>query len=151
VVYREQVYRCLECRTDLERVGLRLGCPSCLSAMVTVPDLEQMLRKMAPDGVSVPIEVESYLRPMTAPQRGCPCCGDPMRTYRFVDLPVDRCDEHGVWFDRKELEDALRGAERLRLDLAAARDDDDDDDDLDAVTLAQGGGGILQALFALLR
>ena len=41
----------------------------------------------------------------------CPVCRGPMATLRRGLVEVDRCDEHGVWLDRGELEQVL-GRER---------------------------------------
>ncbi len=34
----------------------------------------------------------------------CVYCRKPMSTLRLFDVPVDRCDKHGVWLARDELE-----------------------------------------------
>ena len=41
----------------------------------------------------------------------CPVCGGAMSTLRRGLIELDRCDAHGVWLDRGELEHVL-GRER---------------------------------------
>ena len=37
----------------------------------------------------------------------CPTCAKTMTPCTFVRLALDRCDEHGMWFDGMELEQTL--------------------------------------------
>jgi len=34
----------------------------------------------------------------------CVACGHAMVTLRLFDVAVERCDEHGVWLDRDDLD-----------------------------------------------
>lgn len=36
--------------------------------------------------------------------RNCPTCHEPMRTVTDNGVSIDTCDDHGVWFDKGELE-----------------------------------------------
>ena len=40
----------------------------------------------------------------------CPRCTAAMQPLMLYGIKVDRCGEHGVWFDRDELQAALRTA-----------------------------------------
>ncbi len=54
------------------------------------------------------------------PLRACPRCGKPMEKVDFgVKAPIvlDRCAEHGIWFDTRE----LKLAQVLAEDAAAVR------------------------------
>ncbi|HHH11753.1 MAG TPA: hypothetical protein ENK23_06745 [Sorangium sp.] len=53
-------------------------------------------------------EVDTHVRRVLP----CPCCGGGMRTSRVQQawLDIDSCDEHGVWYDRGELERVARTA-----------------------------------------
>jgi len=42
--------------------------------------------------------------------RACPTCGALMGAHELGGVPVDWCGAHGVWFDRDELDQTLRGA-----------------------------------------
>lgn len=39
--------------------------------------------------------------------RACAACAQPMKPLLLYDVPVDRCDAHGVWFDPGELAEVL--------------------------------------------
>jgi Zn-finger nucleic acid-binding protein/ribosomal protein S27AE len=43
-------------------------------------------------------------------KRACPVCTLAMQVEWFEDVEIDRCAEHGVWFDPTELGDALQHA-----------------------------------------
>lgn len=42
--------------------------------------------------------------------RACPMCTTPMVVEDLERVPIDRCAEHGVWFDPSELTLALENA-----------------------------------------
>jgi uncharacterized C2H2 Zn-finger protein len=58
----------------------------------------------------------------------CPRCGVPMKHHLLYEMHVDRCADHGVWFDGDELGKVLAGGkpaapepgDRLRLAVGAA-------------------------------
>jgi Zn-finger nucleic acid-binding protein len=37
-------------------------------------------------------------------ERHCPVCDETMDEPLVFDVPVDRCEQHGMWFDKAELE-----------------------------------------------
>jgi hypothetical protein len=37
----------------------------------------------------------------------CPSCGKAMGTWKLHKVEIDRCEPHGIWFDRDELEHVL--------------------------------------------
>lgn len=43
-----------------------------------------------------------------APRVQCPQCGERMRRVRRRGVVIDRCDAHGVWLDRGEIQQLLR-------------------------------------------
>jgi hypothetical protein len=60
----------------------------------------------------------------------CPSCNKSMRAVTFCGLPIDRCDAHGIWFDARELELALRRFARdadgqLDIDIPATSFEDE--------------------------
>ena len=80
-------------------------CPQCGSCLVPMADLEVAMRAMGNrSGVFLPRAWSAG-----AP-RGCPRCSAAMATCTLLDVTVDRCDTHGVWFDRDELARALYAA-----------------------------------------
>lgn len=46
-------------------------------------------------------------------ERYCPMCDEKMDEPLIFDVPVDHCDAHGMWFDKKELDLVI---ERSRVD-----------------------------------
>jgi Zn-finger nucleic acid-binding protein len=46
-------------------------------------------------------------------ERHCPVCDETMDEPLVFDVPIDRCEEHGMWFDKAELDRVL---ERSRID-----------------------------------
>lgn len=45
-----------------------------------------------------------------ARERNCPSCENMMERLQLRSVPIDRCQAHGVWFDRTELEVGLAAA-----------------------------------------
>jgi Zn-finger nucleic acid-binding protein len=41
-------------------------------------------------------------------ERRCPVCDEKMSEPLVFDIPIDRCDAHGMWFDKAELAEVLR-------------------------------------------
>ena len=41
------------------------------------------------------------------PRIACPSCGKAMGTWKLHKVEIDRCEPHGIWFDRDELEHVL--------------------------------------------
>jgi Zn-finger nucleic acid-binding protein len=40
-------------------------------------------------------------------ERHCPVCDDAMDEPLIFDVPIDRCEGHGMWFDRAELDQVI--------------------------------------------
>lgn len=88
--------------------------------------LEERVRTVAPQNPDpVALRTETRLRRRT-PQgagplyRPCPACRTPMNRVNFVRVSgilIDRCRDHGIWFDATELDAVLRwiklGGERV--------------------------------------
>jgi Zn-finger nucleic acid-binding protein len=45
--------------------------------------------------------------------RACPVCAKGMLTVSLVKVALDRCADHGVWFDADELQTVLESASKL--------------------------------------
>ncbi len=55
------------------------------------------------------------IRPPGPPRiLACPVCGKPMEIVVKARVPVDRCPLHGVWLDREEFDQVLRGKDARR-------------------------------------
>ena len=40
-------------------------------------------------------------------ERHCPVCDETMDEPLLFDIPIDRCDGHGMWFDKAELDQVI--------------------------------------------
>jgi len=99
------------------------ACPVCRGLWLTPAELDQLenleFSDEANKGSLFLISRESDLK--------CPCCSAPLRrfNYRFFDLEMDFCPDHGYWLDKDEdtrILEIMRGEER-RLEHAERADD----------------------------
>ena len=72
---------------------------------IVAASVEAMMDEMSPDDHR---PIDRRLVPATGPARTCPRCATVMATYLLHGIPVDRCVEHGIWFDSGELIAALQ-------------------------------------------
>jgi Zn-finger nucleic acid-binding protein len=118
-----------------------LECATCAGLWVGESVFETLeargREKAAPTADSRTIREEIAARPRAAPRSGpfyrpCPVCSTAMTRINFSRISgilLDRCRDHGIWFDATELEAALRwiqiggerAAERRESDEAKAR------------------------------
>jgi Zn-finger nucleic acid-binding protein len=110
VIYRDSFPLCLTCGDTLgaARVGANTfaRCPRCLSALVGHDTFAAMWAEMAP-GRQPP----SYVpRRFGHAPRHCPSCREQMVPVRVLEVPLDWCEDHGVWFDPEELATTLAAA-----------------------------------------
>jgi Zn-finger nucleic acid-binding protein len=96
---------CPTCHAQLVTYGSRLVCESCHGALVTNAELEQLLNEMSPDDER---PLARRLFPGKGPTRACPRCATNMATNELFGVTIDRCDEHGIWFDPSELQRILQ-------------------------------------------
>jgi hypothetical protein len=103
--YRDRRLGCPSCKeAPLDYRGERWACDTCRGSFVE----NAALTAMVADMTSAPWEL-----PVVAGQpgdRGCPMCGAAMVVEVLEAVTIDRCTAHGVWFDDRELEDALHHA-----------------------------------------
>jgi ribosomal protein S27AE len=127
-------FRCPSCGVaSLREHAARLLCDRCGGIMMELEDVGRAILERA--GARPDIEFLGE----RAGKRTCPRCSQTMMTLRVKvtihGRPItpgpelDRCADHGVWFDGNELTEVL---DKVR---GKPRDDDDDGHD-------PGGGGI---------
>jgi Zn-finger nucleic acid-binding protein len=110
VIYRDSFPMCLSCADGL--AAIRVGphtfarCPRCFSAFIDHATLRAMWAEMAPGKRFPAYEGRMHGHGV----RPCPRCSEPMRPVRLLAVPLDLCQDDGVWFDPRELEVALAGA-----------------------------------------
>jgi Zn-finger nucleic acid-binding protein len=95
---------CPTCNDALTQQGTRFVCEPCGGVLVVAGELEAMLRELAPED---PRSLEQRLLAMTGAQRTCPRCEVAMQRWLFATVTIERCVEHGVWFDKEGLVHAL--------------------------------------------
>jgi Zn-finger nucleic acid-binding protein len=100
VAHRDEFAICPSCRAGLDGRGTRLVCGTCKGGLVTNAELETMMNEMSPDDQR---PLEQRLLPGSAAPRPCPRCGTSMVPHTIYEVTIDRCPEHGVWFDGEEL------------------------------------------------
>jgi hypothetical protein len=100
VVYRDRATTCPRCRSELAEEKLALVCVRCGGTWGEERVLVERWMSIAP---LLPIPV---LTPRVDRKRRLECvvCESPMAKVMFESIELDRCDEHGIWFDAGELD-----------------------------------------------
>ena len=110
--------RCPRCETKLERLTTKNtpfdGCEKCGGVWLARAVWDQVQSARSSKVVDRSNEVSARSRKTVKPDAApiaCPSCHQPMHVTRvaMTDVEVDVCTEHGVWFDRDELGQAVRG------------------------------------------
>jgi Zn-finger nucleic acid-binding protein len=95
---------CPECKQPLALVGRLWPCERCAGVFVENAPFEAMVAEIAG---------EPWVLPAPGAQlgsRACPACAMPMRVESFQGAEIDRCAQHGIWFDDAELAEVLAKA-----------------------------------------
>jgi Zn-finger nucleic acid-binding protein len=104
--FRDQQLLCPACAPPSELVfmGDRYGCGECGGVFVENAALEAMIFDMSGTLFELP--------PLTGipSERYCPMCRAVLVTEELQLVAIDRCAQHGVWFDPSELALALEHA-----------------------------------------
>lgn len=103
--------KCPTCNGPLHQAGRTYKCDRCDGAWVKADVLVPLLEQRASALIELPWQpnVENHVR-------ACPECGTNMQTVKLGDVALDRCEPHGVWFDRKELAALLKEAPHFRAE-----------------------------------
>lgn len=92
----------------LEEAGKTLRCTTCEGAWIAEEALVAILEQRASNLVSL------AWAPREDKPRPCAVCSTPMQTVDLGSVQLDRCAQHGVWFDANELTSLLRQAKRFK-------------------------------------
>jgi Zn-finger nucleic acid-binding protein len=107
-LYRDQPLPCPVCpaspATHLRFFGDRYACQQCGGTFVQNAALASMVMDVSKQLWDVPLPTGA------AGPRACPVCQHAMLVEDLERVPIDRCAEHGVWFDLNELTVALENA-----------------------------------------
>jgi Zn-finger nucleic acid-binding protein len=107
----EPVLLCPTCKLPLAVAGYTVRCGACDGAWVHEDALVGMLQERTSTLVFLPWQP----RPKDT-ERGCPVCTKPMATANLGTVALDRCAEHGVWFDSGELAALLKEAKQFKTE-----------------------------------
>ena len=101
--YRDQKLPCPACRTrELAFLADRYGCDECHGVFVENGALTGLVADMTSELWDLPA-------PTGAPgPRACPICAEALVVEALEGASIDRCANHGVWFDPAELEQVLQ-------------------------------------------
>lgn len=100
---------CPGCGEVLDTAGRTDRCPACDGAWVHEDALVGMLQERTSTLVFLPWQP----RPKDH-ERTCAVCKQPMQTVNLGTVALDRCAQHGVWFDADELAALLKEAKQFK-------------------------------------
>ncbi len=105
-MYRDRHEQCPRCNVPLVSAGSVRACAQCAGHWVAADVLKEMMAAMLaePRPITVRLEKDEH------PKLPCPSCEVAMETWSLHGVPIDRCGNHGLWFDRAELETVLYAA-----------------------------------------
>lgn len=100
---------CPGCGEVLDTAGRTDRCPACDGAWVHEDALVGMLQERTSTLVFLPWQA----RPKDN-ERVCAVCRTAMQTVNLGSVQLDRCAQHGVWFDADELAALLKEAKHFK-------------------------------------
>jgi Zn-finger nucleic acid-binding protein len=103
--------RCPGCGEALDTAGFTDRCPACEGAWVNEDALVGMLQERTSTLVFLPWQPRAKDN-----ERTCAQCRKPMQHANLGTVLLDRCPEHGVWFDADELAALLAQAKHFKPD-----------------------------------
>jgi Zn-finger nucleic acid-binding protein len=112
---------CPSCQIELTAAGRTERCAKCDGAWIHEDVLVGMLQETASAMVFLP------WMPRDAPEReqarSCAVCARPMQPVSLGAVALDRCVEHGVWFDATELAAVISHAKEFKANPSKRPDD----------------------------
>jgi Zn-finger nucleic acid-binding protein len=109
MVYRDTRWNCPRDGHSLEalRVGTHsfMRCAQCRGAFLEPHVLAAMLVEMGAEHQIAARPLPDLPRPLR-----CPSCTEPLARSQLAGIEIDACAQHGIWFDRGELEAVLEWA-----------------------------------------
>ena len=115
--------RCPSCGGALAAAGYTERCAACDGAWIHEDVLVGMMQETAAGMVFLPWLPRDPQGPDAA--RPCAVCKQPMQAVSLGTVALDRCAEHGVWFDATELAAVLKHAKDFKADPSKHEDPDD--------------------------
>jgi Zn-finger nucleic acid-binding protein len=99
VAYRDEHERCPRCGTDLIDAVVGVACAQCQGIWISPASVSQMVADMQVPPFPVQLPLVDDPRESIA----CPTCREGMLTRKQLDVEIDLCVKHGIWFDAREL------------------------------------------------
>lgn len=99
---------CPVCDAQLQEAGTTFRCLLCEGAWVKEDALVAILEQRASTLVELPWQARQD-KP-----RPCAECKTEMQTVNLGSVALDRCAQHGVWFDMNEMTQLLKQAKRFK-------------------------------------
>jgi Zn-finger nucleic acid-binding protein len=99
MAYRDEREKCPRCSAELVDAGSVRGCAACGGQWVRAEVLQDMTTTM--QITARPIRMQ--WRRDQHETLSCPTCGEAMEMWKLYEVPIDRCQRHGLWFDNGEL------------------------------------------------
>lgn len=113
---------CPSCRTALATAGRTERCAACDGAWIHEDVLVGMLQETASALVFLPWQPRDAADTREA-DRPCAVCAAPMQAVSLGHVALDRCADHGIWFDATELAAVLDHAKEFKADPTRRSDD----------------------------
>ena len=110
---------CPGCGEVLDTAGRTDRCRACDGAWVNEDALVGMLQERTSTLVFLPWQPREKDN-----ERKCAACGKPMQWVNLGTVKLDRCAEHGVFFDAEELAALLAQAKHFKPDHKHEDEDD---------------------------
>lgn len=102
----EQTTTCPTCKLRLESAGRTERCKQCDGAWIG----EDVLVGMMQESTSSFVVLPWHPREQDRDARPCAVCDAAMQPVKLGTVALDRCAQHGVWFDANELESLFEEA-----------------------------------------
>lgn len=102
--YAGRTLRCPACGGALAFAGDRWGCATCHGVFVQAAALAELVSEMTGQPWELPASTGAPT------ERACPVCEAALRGEVIEGVTIDRCAEHGLWFDEAELGAVLEHA-----------------------------------------
>ena len=102
--YADRNLACPTCTRELVFFGDRYACGTCGGTFVQNAAFEAMVMDVSKEFFQMPVVTGA------GGPRNCPVCTNPMVIEPVENVPIDRCGQHGIWFDPNELTVALERA-----------------------------------------
>ena len=123
---------CPDCKIVMKQILLKQTplqeCQRCFGIWVAADAFERICadRERQADVLSNEQQPRPHIIPAPVRYRPCPQCGNLMNRFNFghtSGVIIDKCADHGVWFDRDELRRIVDYIQQGGLDLARQQDE----------------------------